>query len=56
MVANWCEFQSGGEMGKGKFNSAIRKGLEFLDKLEGKRTKYLTGRYIAVKAVKRNGG
>jgi hypothetical protein len=24
-----------------------------LDKLEGKRTRYLTGRYIAVKAVKR---
>ena len=43
-------------LGRGKFDSAIRKGLEFLDKLERKRTKYLTGRYIAVKAVKRNGG
>jgi len=39
-------------LGKGKFNNAIRKSLTFLDKLEGKRTKYLTGRYIAVKAVK----
>ena len=43
-------------MGRGRFDNAIRKGLEFLDKLEGKRTKYLTGRYIAVKAVKRDGG
>lgn len=38
------------------FDNAIRKGLEFLDKLEGKRTKYLTGRYVAVKAVKCDGG
>ena len=27
--------------------------LAVLDKLEGKRSKYLTGRYVAVKAVKR---
>lgn len=39
-------------LGKGKLDSAFRKSLTFLDKLEGKRTKYLTGRYIAVKAVK----
>ena len=43
-------------LSRGRFDNAIRKGLEFLDKLEGKRTKYLTGRYIAVKAVKRDGG
>lgn len=39
-------------LGKGKLDSAFRKSLTFLDKLEGKRTKYLTGRYIAAKAVK----
>jgi hypothetical protein len=39
-------------MSKGKLDNAIRKGLALLDKLEGKRTRYLTGRYIAVKAVK----
>ena len=39
-------------LGNGKFNTAIRKSLTLLDKLEQKRTRYLTGRYIAVKAVK----
>jgi hypothetical protein len=43
-------------LGRGRFDNVIRKGLEFLDKLEGKRTKYVTGRYVAVKAVKRDGG
>jgi SAM-dependent methyltransferase len=37
----------------GRLDGAIRKGLSLLDKLEGKRSRYLTGRYIAVKAVKR---
>ncbi len=41
------------KLSRGKLDNAIRKGLAFLDRLEGKRTKYLTGRYIAVKAVKR---
>jgi SAM-dependent methyltransferase len=41
------------KMSRGKFDDAIRKGLAVLDKLEGKRSKYLTGRYVAVKAVKR---
>ena len=40
------------KLGKGKFDNAIRKSLTLLDRLEGSRTKYLTGRYIAVKAVK----
>jgi len=40
-------------LSRGKLDNAIRKGLAFLDRLEGKKTKYLTGRYIAVKAVKR---
>jgi SAM-dependent methyltransferase len=39
----------------GRLDSAIRRGLALLDRLEGKRTKYLTGRYIAVKAVKHEG-
>ncbi|MBN1189232.1 MAG: class I SAM-dependent methyltransferase [Dehalococcoidales bacterium] len=36
-----------------RLDNAIRKGLDKLETLGGKRTKYLTGRYIAVKAVKR---
>jgi len=39
-------------LGRGKFDNAIRKVLASLEKLGGKRTKFLTGRYIAVKAVK----
>jgi len=41
------------KLSRGKLDNAIRKGLTLLDRLEGKRTRYLTGRYIAVKAVKR---
>jgi len=41
------------KLSRGKLDNTIRKALALLDKLEGKRTKYLTGRYIAVKAVKR---
>lgn len=37
------------KLSRGKLDNAIRKGLALLDRLEGKRTKYLTGRYIAVK-------
>ncbi len=40
------------KLSRGKLDNAIRKGLGFLDRLGGKRTEYLTGRYIAVKAVK----
>ena len=40
-------------LSRGKLDNAIRKGLALLDGLERKRTRYLTGRYIAVKAVKR---
>jgi len=35
-----------------KFDPLIRKGLTLLDMFEKRRTKYLTGLYIAVKAVK----
>ena len=41
------------KLSRGKLDNAIRKGLALLDRLEGKRTRYLTGRYIAVKAVKK---
>jgi ubiquinone/menaquinone biosynthesis C-methylase UbiE len=40
------------KLGRGRFDSTIRRTLARLDRLEGKKTKYLTGRYIAVKAVK----
>jgi SAM-dependent methyltransferase len=40
-------------LGRGKLDNTVRKCLELLDKLESKRTKFLTGRYISVKAVKR---
>jgi SAM-dependent methyltransferase len=39
-------------IGKGKLDSTIKKSLVLLDRLEHKKTRYLTGRYIAVKAVK----
>jgi SAM-dependent methyltransferase len=39
-------------LGRGRFDGMIRQGLILLDRLGNKRTRYLTGRYIAVKAVK----
>jgi len=41
------------KLGRGKFDNTIRSGLALLDRLERKRSKYLTGRYLAVKAVKK---
>ena len=41
------------KLSRDKLDNAIRKALALLDGLERKRTRYLTGRYIAVKAVKR---
>lgn len=40
-------------LSRGRLDSVISRCLEGLDRLEGKRSQYLTGRYIAVKAVKR---
>jgi SAM-dependent methyltransferase len=40
------------KLSRGKLDNTIRRGLALLDGLEGKRTRYLTGRYIAVKAIK----
>ncbi len=41
------------KLSRGRLNNTIRRSLAFLDRLEGRKTKYLTGRYIAVKAVKK---
>ena len=51
-LVRWLE-RSIRRLGRGRFDNAIRRGLTLLDKLETKRSKYLTGRYIALKAVKR---
>lgn len=39
-------------LSRGKLDNTIRKSLALFNRLEGSRIKYLTGRYIAVKAVK----
>ena len=41
-------------LSRGKLENMIMKCLCLLDRLEKKRTRFLTGRYIAVKAVKRS--
>ena len=38
---------------RGRLDNKISKGLDFLERLGGRRTRFLTGRYLAVKAVKR---
>jgi len=40
-------------LGRGRLDKTIRRGFAGLEKLEGKRTRYLTGRYLAIKAIKR---
>jgi SAM-dependent methyltransferase len=40
-------------LGRGRLDNYIRKVLAALDSLEKKKTRYLTGRYLALKAVKR---
>jgi len=51
-LVRWLE-RSLSKLSSGKLDNTIRRGFNWLGKLEGKRTKYITGRYIAVKAVKR---
>jgi len=51
VLVAWLE-SSLRRLGRGKFDNAIRKVLASLERLGGKRTRFLTGRYIAVKAVK----
>jgi ubiquinone/menaquinone biosynthesis C-methylase UbiE len=50
-LVRWTE-RSLHRLGRGKFDNALRHCLAILDRLEHKPTRYLTGRYIAVKAVK----
>ena len=40
----------------GRLDNTIRRSLSVIDKLGDRRTRYLTGRYIVVKAVKRDIG
>jgi SAM-dependent methyltransferase len=51
-LVRWLE-RSLRRLSRGKLDDTIRKGLALLNKLEGSRIRYLTGRYVAVKAVKR---
>jgi SAM-dependent methyltransferase len=41
------------KISRGRIDNTIRSALSLLDKLEGKKTEYLTGRYIAIKALKK---
>lgn len=51
-LVRWLE-RSLRKLSRGRLNNAIRRSLTSLDQLGEKKTKYLTGRYIAVKAVKK---
>lgn len=51
-LVRWLE-HSLRKLSRGRLDNAITKGLFSLDRLEGKGTRYFTGRYIAVRAVKR---
>lgn len=50
-LVKWLE-RSLRRVSKGKLYNATRKTLDYLEQLEGRNIKYLTGRYLAVKAVK----
>ena len=41
------------KLGRGKFDKGVKKTLAFTDWLGKRRSRYLTGRYLAIKAVKR---
>jgi hypothetical protein len=43
-------------LSRGRLDGAIRRALMLLERLGSVRTRYLTGRYIAVKAVKQDSG
>ncbi|HEX7474646.1 MAG TPA: class I SAM-dependent methyltransferase [Dehalococcoidales bacterium] len=51
LLVRWLE-RALSKLSANKLDHTIRKSLTWLDKLEGRKTKYLTGRYIAVKATK----
>jgi hypothetical protein len=50
-LVRWLE-RSLRSFSRGKLDGAIRKWLAGLNRLEGSKIKYLTGRYLAIKAVK----
>jgi len=50
-LVRWLE-RSLRNLSRGRLDNAIRKGLACLNRLEGSKIKYLTGRYVAIKAVK----
>ncbi len=50
-LVRWLE-RSLRKLSRGRLDNAIRKGLACLNRLEGSKIKYLTGRYVAIKAVK----
>jgi len=51
-LIRWLE-RSLRSFSRGKLDNTIRKWLACLNRLEGSKIKYLTGRYLAIKAVKR---
>jgi hypothetical protein len=40
-------------LGRGRLDNIVRKMLVFTDRLGERRSRYLTGRYLAIKAVKK---
>jgi len=50
-LVRWLE-RSLRSLSRGRLDGAIRKWLACLNRLEGSKIKYLTGRYLAIKAVK----
>ena len=54
-MVRWCETLLR-RLSCGRLDGAIRRALVLLEKLGSVRTRYLTGRYIAVKAVKQGPG
>ena len=51
-LVRWLE-RSLRNLSRGRLDGAIRRALACLNRLEGSKIKYLTGRYVAIKAVKR---
>jgi len=51
-LVRWLE-RSLRSLSRGRLDNAIRKWLAGLNRLEGSKIKHLTGRYLAIKAVKR---
>jgi len=50
-LVRWIE-SSLRRVSKGKLDNSIRKTLDYLEQLDSRKVKYLTGRYLALKAVK----